>query len=341
MIIFTFGVNDRGIATVRPDRNGQLNFHADGNCNAMGNVDLGGQTAMPVLFYGPNAEQPSIDIPEKPSLIFNQISEADSHGTALRRCSDFCRRFADVPVINHPDFIRDSSRDVVYGKLRDIPGVMMPRTIRCVPESPEHVAELVASEKLDLPVILRTVGDHNSQDMLRIDGYADLPKLHRFGFDGSEHFLIEFVDTADDRGLYTKYRILMVDGEPHARHVFFGPDWKVNSKSYEYMKAHPEMGNGVQMLDELDTHALPKARPALKEIAERLKLDFFSIDCHVGGDGELVVFEANATTFALSDKMPELSHRVMNIRAAVRRMMDRRSGLPGDATFSYSTSFRV
>ena len=341
MIIFTFGVSDRGVATIRPDKNGQPNFHVDGNCNVLGNIDLGGQKPLPVLMYGPNADQPPIDIPEKPTLIFNQISEADSHATALQRCSEFCARLPDIPVINHPNAVQDTARDAVYRKLQDIPGVKFPKTVRCVPESPEHVFELIESEELQLPVILRTTGDHNAWNMIRIDGHTDQEKLHAFAFDGTDHYLIEFIDTADDRNIYTKYRILMVDGNPFSRHVLFGPDWAVNSKSYRYMSANPEMGNAVQLLEDLDAGKLPKAKPALKEIAKRMKLDYFAVDCHMDEDGQLLVFEANASTFALSDTVPVLSPRVKKIRGIVRQMMDRRTGFAPTATFHYTTPIQI
>ena len=46
MIVFTFGINDQGVARVKPDPSGRPNFDPDGTCAAYGNVDLGGQPFM-------------------------------------------------------------------------------------------------------------------------------------------------------------------------------------------------------------------------------------------------------------------------------------------------------
>ena len=101
-ILFTFGVNDRGKASVKPDRKGRVNFHVDGNCNVLGNLDLGKTQGIPIMLFGPDVPQPPLDLSETPSLIFNQISDADSHSTSLSRCQQLCRNFDGVPVINHP-----------------------------------------------------------------------------------------------------------------------------------------------------------------------------------------------------------------------------------------------
>lgn len=74
-ILFTFGTNDKGVASVLPDANGQPNIHVDGNCNVLGKINLGPVRPVPYMIYGPNAEQPPLGLPQRPSLIFNQISK--------------------------------------------------------------------------------------------------------------------------------------------------------------------------------------------------------------------------------------------------------------------------
>jgi len=340
MIIFTFGVSDTGLASISPDKNGQPNIHVDGSCNALGNIDLGSQKAFPLMLYGANAKQPPFNTPEKPSLIFNQISNADTHRIALARCKKICTHFEGTPVINHPDAVLESTRDAVYRKLNDIDGLTIPKTVRCVPESPEHVFKLIESEGLELPVILRTAGEHNSMNMILIHGVQDLEKLLTIAFDGSDHYLIEFIDSADEHGIYTKYRILMVDGKPCCRHILFGPDWLVNSDSYEYMKAHHEMDELPEMMEKFETDLMPKANAALVEVGKRMKLDLFGIDCHVDDEGHLLIFEANANMFALSDTMKSLSSRVQLIRGKIRQMMDQRSISAPTENFSYSRTIQ-
>ena len=153
-ILFTFGVNDRDTARIMPDSNGQPFFHVDGISRVMDRVDLEGVDVQMLLIYGPGAKQPLFNLSKRPSLIFNQISDADSHGTALRRCSELCRRVG-VPVINHPEAVMQTARDSVHEALRDIPGITSPKTVRFNPRSTAEVIEAVEKEGMGFPVLVR------------------------------------------------------------------------------------------------------------------------------------------------------------------------------------------
>jgi len=332
MIIFTFGVNDRGVADIRPDPNGQPHIHVDGSLSALGNIDLGNNKPLPLLLFGGRAEQPPLNIPQRPDLIFNQISNPDTHSIALERCVDVCRRFDGIPVINHPDAIKETARDAVYQKLHDIDGVRFPKTVRCVPESPEHVLELIESEGFKLPVIVRTAGEHNASNMVLVESSDHLEKLHTLAFDGSDFYIIEFIDCSDENGIFKKQRILIMDGKAYPRHVFFGPDWLINSKAIDFMLENPQVGDLLGLMDELDER-MPRLEPALNEISKRMKLDVFGIDCDILDDDTLVIYEANANMYTLRDTIPPLSPRVKIIQQQLRQLIERRSlsALPPDS----------
>lgn len=324
-ILFTFGVGNQGLASVRPDEQGQMRIHVDGSSNVIGMLDFRGISVVPYLIYGPNAKQPPFRFPGKPTLIFNQISDADSHSVALRRCAELCAHVG-APVINPPEAVLRTTRDEVARRLADIPGIRVPRTVRCAPNSPEEVIGIIEREGLDYPVIQRPTGEHNAQSMVRIDSPKDSDRLHVFPFDGRDFYLTEYVDFSDDQGVFHKHRIVMVDGEAMPRHVYFRDQWKVNSKSIEFMKAHPEFGTPAGNLDSLERDRLPKAQDALQEIARRLELDYFGVDCQIGEDGELLLFEANANMNMMIDVVPEISDRVQAIKQKLRALIERRSG---------------
>lgn len=324
-ILFTFGVNNHGQATVRPDEQGQMRIHVDGSSNVLGMLDFKGITVVPYLIYGPNVPQPPFRFPGKPTLIFNQISDADSHSVALRRCVELCAH-VDAPVIDAPEAVLQTTRDEVARRLADIPGVRVPRTIRCTPTSPAEVIEIIDKEGLGYPVIQRRTGEHNALSMVLLDCPDDRDHLDVFPFDGRDFYLTEYVDFSDDHGIFYKHRIVMVDGEAMPRHVFFSDQWKVNSKSLAFMKAHPEYGTPAEKLDALERERLPKAQAALQEIARRLELDYFGIDCQIGPDGEVLLFEANSNMNIMTDVVPEISDRVQAIKQRLRSLIERRSG---------------
>jgi len=327
-IVFTFGVSDLGVAKVKPDANGQMNVHVDGNCDVLGMIDLGRIQPIPLLLYGPNAAQPPLDIPVKPSLIFNQIGDADSHSHSLKNCVELCRRLEGIPVINHPAAVQRTTRDQVAETLQGIPGVRTARTVRIQPRSPAEVITAVEASGIGFPAIMRTVGEHNAQNIVRLDSPADSDKLHVFAMDGRDFFLCEFIDNRNEQGLYFKHRIAMVGGDPVVRHAVFLDHWIVKSKSVPFMLEHPDFGNPVDFGHELQEQRVPRALPALKEIARRLDLDYFGMDCCVDENGGILVFEANANMNMLLDGVygVQIQIQVDLLKQRIQRMLEDRSG---------------
>ena len=329
-ILFTTGINEDGSARVRTDANGNPRMHIDNTSGIYGRINPEGIPTAQVLFFGPNEKQPSIHLPAKPILIFNQISDADSHKTALERCRIFCQNLKGIPVINHPDAVARTTRDNVAEVLQGIPGLTVPKVIRCNPRTPEEVFEAAESSGISLPIFFRSTGQHNAQNMELIKNKSELHKLHAFPLDGRDFYLCEFHDFKDENGVYFTQRIVMVDGKPNLRHALYLDHWKVNSDSKEFMANHPELGNASDLIAEMNNNRLPKAKEAFREIARRLQLDYFGIDCSINKEGEFVVFEANATMNILLDPPGAVFKETLPIiMTKIREMMERKvAGTP-------------
>ena len=76
----------------------------------------------------------------------------------------------------------------------------------------------------------------------------------------------------------------------------------------------------------LESTLIPKARKALEEIARRMELDYFGLDCCIDEDGKVLVFEANANMNMLFNIIPELEPRIDLIKDKLCAMMMARSG---------------
>lgn len=327
-VLFTFGIGENGTAKVRPDANGQLNIYADGCSNVLGMIDIGRIRSIPYMIYGPNTQQPPLRIPVRPSLVFNQISEPESHQCALERCVDLCRQLG-VPVINHPENVMETARHKVAERLGDIPGAIVPRTILLEPRSPGDVLAAAEENGISFPFIFRTVGEHNGHNMELISDAGEIGKLHGFAFDGSRFFLIEFIDYAEENGLYRKHRIVAIDGEFFPHHSSFHELWKVHvlhNKGLEFMASRPDMGTHEENFFHLKDHLIPGAMPVLEEIYRQVGLDYFALDCHVREDGRVVVFEANASVNALEGAFESLKPYYDRIRDRMVRLISERSG---------------
>jgi len=300
-ILFTTGINDQcTVEVMGVSERGRFLYNLGGSTHVLPNLSLDQGEVSTVLFLGEGIPQPTLEIPRNVTLVFNQITEPDTHRKALERCRVLCERLNGVPVINHPDAVLNNTRDRASELLQGIPDLKMPRTIRRQPASPEQAVEIIDAE-LGWPALIREPGFHNALTTVRIDGPDEADKLHGFAFDGSDFYLTEFVDYSDEQGVYYTQRIVMIGGEPYLRHMFYGGHWLVNSDSREFMWSHPEIGDPVELTARLEAERLPRARAALEEVARRLGLEYFGIDCSIREDGHVLVFEANASMNILAD----------------------------------------
>jgi hypothetical protein len=110
---------------------------------------------------------------------------------------------------------------------------------------------------------------------------------------GDEFYLSDFHDYRSDDGYWRKYRLIFVDREVYPYHLTIGTEWKlhyyrVDMDGQAWMKPEEEafLANWRS--------AFPDAKgEAVREVARRLDLDFAGIDCAIGRDGQVLLFEAN------------------------------------------------
>jgi glutathione synthase/RimK-type ligase-like ATP-grasp enzyme len=257
--------------------------------------------------------------------VFNQIADADSHKIALQKAEDFYQAVSpQVPFFNIPSRIKDTTRDNIYRLLQDIPNLTVPKTVKLQPKSPKDIYDTVKEEGFKFPIILRQAGDHGGISTIRVDDEKE--QFYAFALDGKEYYLTQFVDYANKDRVYTKYRLVVVDGEVYIRHVIFSDHWVIHSKSREYMEKHKEyQREELNILKSFNAKIKPKIQPIITEIYQRLGLDYFGIDCNIDKDMNLLVFEINAnmnvfTNTAKSSKNP-WTKQIETIKKAVIDMI--------------------
>jgi glutathione synthase/RimK-type ligase-like ATP-grasp enzyme len=324
-ILFVRGAPDDNIGEFKGiDARGNITWNVTGCCDVEQFVELPPGASASILLFGPKVEQSRINFHRRPTLVFNQIADPDSHAGALERCAEMCSQLP-VPVINHPEKVLATTRDRVSATLRGITGVRMPQTIRARPSSPDEVFELAESSDVGLPLIVRLPGFHNGINMVLLRDREDYALLHALPFDGRDFYLTEFVNSSNDQGVYTKTRIAVIDGEPFFRHFLYDRTWKIHSGAINFMKEHPDAFSRDELAN-LRERSMDLARPALKQIHERLGLDYFGIDCQLGENGDLLIFEANATMNMLAWGEGRFFEKAEVIRDRVKALMSRRSG---------------
>ena len=325
-ILFINGINDQSVIGVSLDQNSKLVQLIDGNCSIHRRLPLKQGIDHEFMLFGRGVKQMGVQFKTKPNLIFNQIADADTHQGALKRCIELCSQ-VDSPVINRPEHILNTTREKVADSLQGIPGLVMPRTLRFRPRSPEEVLEFAIERRILHPYIVRVAGGHHGKNMVRLDSPGDMPKLHALPFDGRDYYLAEYKDYRDEDGLYHKQRIIVIDGEPLLRHALFQDDWLVHSNARQFMLQHGESWeDDVKRFDRLSHEELPKVRPAIDEVTKRLKLEYYGIDCSIRPDGSLLVFAANANMTVLHSPNEASRYRVAAIQKELYTMLEKDSG---------------
>lgn len=324
-ILFVFGINDNSRIHAMINDKGKFANVYDGNCFIHGQLPLKKGIESWVLLFGKGVKQRCLDFTRKPSLIFNEISDADTHRGALERCMELCSQ-VDTAVINHPEKILRTSRDRVSELLQGIPGVTMPKTVRFKPRSPDDVFEAAQSENFDLPFIVRMAGDHGGKSMIRVNSLEDYQALHVYPFDGRDFYLTEYVDCKDNEGFYHRQRLVVIDGEPVLRGSLYDNHWMVHGASRSFMLERETWEEDRVRSSMHETEVIPKLNTAIKEITKRLELEIFGIDCSLSPTGEMLIFEANANMNFLTNDHPQMNRRMDMIKSRIHVMLARHSG---------------
>jgi tetratricopeptide (TPR) repeat protein len=255
-------------------------------------------------------------------VIFNAIAESDEAVEALRMARAFIDGQAK-PSLNAPERVLGVGRRHLGATLAGVNCVVAP-------------VEEVDAQRLGggespfvFPIIARPLGSHAGHDLARLGSVEELSAYaSRVG--APAYFVSPFIDYASGDGNYRKYRVVFVDGEPYPVHLAISPDWMIhyyNAPMGEHQWMRDEEAAFMADMGSVFTDSL---QSALREIAAAVDLEYFGIDCSVGPDGRLIVFEADPAMLVHTtdpvDIYPYKREYVPRIYRAVEAMIDRRKG---------------
>ena len=216
-----------------------------------------------------------------------------------------------VPVVNHPTKAIQTTRDVSAKLLNDIPGVVVPKTMRfsSVGKTREELVHEI-EDQYDYPLITRTLASQMGKGMTKVDSRDALVAVLASDFP-EKFFVTEFVDRRGGNEFYRKLRAAIVQDEIIIVRVDYGPYWNVRGRRSE--KRVPFYLENAYLLDEekricKDPEAGlgRSAIQSLRAIRDRIPLDVFGLDFDVDADGLLVFYEANATMNLFSTARKEV-----------------------------------
>jgi glutathione synthase/RimK-type ligase-like ATP-grasp enzyme len=256
--------------------------------------------------------------------VFIAIAEDVRHRRALQ-AADLLAETLNVPVINQGSRIAAVSRSGAAALLRGLADAIVPS------QTIIHRTALADIAGLELPFIIRPAGSHAGKGLARIDS-AEALQTYLAGVTGDVFYFAPFVDYKGNDGMWRKYRIIFVDGRPWPYHLAIHSDWAIwyyNARmDLDPWKRHEE----ARFVNDISRVFPERAMRALREVASRVGLDYFGIDCGLMPDGRLVIFEIE-TGMIVHDWDPAKIYPYKQactqaIRQATERMIDSRLEIP-------------
>ncbi len=249
-----------------------------------------------VLYVIPEAELP-VPLPDHDIAIVI-ASDSEDCREALRKIDAVAARWPR-PLLNPPERVGNLDRDKLHRLLRGIEGLVIPATVDAdraqllhAVQSPAALSEL--APELAFPLIIRPRGSHAGVGLAKVDDAAAL-KLYLDGRAEQSFFISRFVDYASEDGQFRKYRVVFVDGHPYACHMAIADRWDI-----WYLNAGMSASAAKRLEEEtfmrtFDIGFGRRHQSALSDVARRVGLDYFIIDCAETRDGSLLIFEADNT----------------------------------------------
>jgi Flp pilus assembly protein TadD len=262
-------------------------------------------------------------------LVFNSIGDADLCREGLEAaCSVLAR--TDRPVINHPRTVLRTGRVANAARLRGLSNVVVPRMItlpRRLLAGPKAAA-MVADAGFTFPFLVRAPGFHTGRYFARVESVAGLGATVA-DFPGEDLWLIEELDARDGDGFFRKCRVMIIDRKIYPLHLAISRHWKVHYFRADMANSPVNRRHDDAFLNDMPRVIGTRGMAALERINAALDLDYCGIDFAVNAQGDILLFEANATMvmvpLADDQKWDYRRPAFDNVFAAVRRMLMQRS----------------
>ncbi|SHN71075.1 tetratricopeptide repeat protein [Bradyrhizobium erythrophlei] len=241
----------------------------------------------------PDRDYDTAALGENIHLVINLVSDADQTGDLLPLAADLVDRFG-LPTVNHPRKVAQTTRDAVAKLLGGIPHCRVPQALRLKAGSDHSEAALEAMLPFTSSCLARPVGTHGGDDFEKVEDLAGLSAFLSQRAD-HDHYLIEYIDYLSADGHFRKYRFIFVDDQVLPYHLCIGSDWKLHHINTD-MAHHAWMQQEeAAFLGDAGAVFGQAQMQALHDIRARMGLDYFGIDCGLDRDGNVVVFEVNAS----------------------------------------------
>jgi len=265
-------------------------------------------------------------------IVINGIGDSDAAENALLAAESLVA-LSKSPVVNMPAAVRTTGRCANAARLANLPGLIAPATttFSYALLASEQGPAALAQAGFIFPLLLRAPGYHMGQHFVQVNSVDELSAavggLPGAGRPEAEMIVIQYLDARGADGFARKYRVMFVDGRLYPLHLAISPNWKIHYFSADMKDRSDHRAEEAQFLADMQSVVGEKAMAALVGVQVALGLDYGGIDFGLNQQGEVLLFEANATMVVEQpDDDPRWDYRraaVARIHAAVREMLMR------------------
>lgn len=247
------------------------------------------------IFYTTGDEPDLSEIPDH-DVLFVAIGESKANRPIL---ASWLSLLADWPrpVINNPLHIERLARDTASQLLHSLHGIAVPPTF-CIGRmelqliSQGGAAENRFLDGIHFPLIIRPLDSHAGHDLYKIDTHEEL--TDKLGsMQGEEFFVSNFIDYSGNDGLFRKYRVILIDGQPFACHMGISSHWMIHYLNAGMAESPEKRAEEAHFMANFEREFAVRHGAALSEINRCIGLDYLGIDCAETKDGRLLIFEVD------------------------------------------------
>jgi glutathione synthase/RimK-type ligase-like ATP-grasp enzyme len=253
-------------------------------------------------------------------LVFNAIGDADLVAPAMHAAAKLLAK-TKAPVLNSPGATLRTGRSANAARLAHLPGVRTARTVQLARAK-------IAEHGLTYPLLLRSPGFHTGEHFERVESPEQLTAIAA-KLPGDELMAMEYLDARGADGRPRKYRVMFVNGQILPLHLCISNDWKVHYFTSAMADNEASRDEEKRFLDNMPMVLGDKAMTALAAVRDALGLDYAGIDFALNADGEVLLFEANATMVILPPgpdaRWDYRRAAIAKVENAVRAMLAKRA----------------
>ncbi len=264
-------------------------------------------------------------------LLLNTIACPDRKRASLLAAARFVDRYPQIPAINDPRLVLETTRQRNYFRLNMIPGVSFPKTekVRWDGMSFQGISQEISALGFAFPFIVRLLGSQTGSSVQLINNESELYSYFQNSPADKEYYVIQFRDYRNAKNAYNKTRIFFIDGNFYPVANLFNDTWNVHSGDrYNVMDKNQWMQEEEQsFLNDPVSYLGRENLDKLYKIRDLVGLDFFGIDLTILPDGTLFIFELNAAmrhNFDHAKNFPYTEPHLRRISNAFNTMIQNR-----------------